>query len=358
MADNQYIDSNTLLLIHGDSIIDSSFNNIPLKNNSVIISDKQSKFGDKSLYFNGSGARISYPSLYTEFRDNDFTIDWWEYAETGATCRYASLLVGSSGMAIGNPEGKYINATSVGNANWDIANRWNALNVTPNVWVHWAIVRNGNTAYSFKNGKLFATNNTFKGSIQSIPEAESGIGSNQSGVIFFKGYMNEFRISNIARWTSDFIPPDKPYENKPIEFITPITDRTMEDVTFSINNQSNPNDLKGALNYNDLNRIEGNIEFICDRLNKIGYYSDLDIKTNWIEDDLLWDEEADRIRYNIKFLILKFTEINAFPQINGGQYLDYREVNNWETITLKLNEYINLYGIENIYTNEYICGEY
>jgi len=34
-----------------------------------------------------------------------------------------------------------------------------------------------------------------------------------SSQFFYNGYVDEFRVSNIARWTNDFIPPTAPYSN-------------------------------------------------------------------------------------------------------------------------------------------------
>lgn len=56
------------------------------------------------------------------------------------------------------------------------------------------------------------------------------------------------------------------------EWKTPITDRTASDVTTAKNNQANASDNKGALNFNDLNRIENNYKYLLDRLKSEGYY--------------------------------------------------------------------------------------
>ena len=48
------VDANTLLLLHGESIVDDSQYANLLENNGVSVSSEQSKFGGKSLYFNGS----------------------------------------------------------------------------------------------------------------------------------------------------------------------------------------------------------------------------------------------------------------------------------------------------------------
>lgn len=136
-----------------------------------------------------------------------------------------------------------------------------------------------------------------------------------------------------------------------------IKDRTKEDTDFAYDNQSSSELLKGALNYQDLNRIESNIQNITNLLDSIGYESNLNIKTNWTESDLLYVDEADRIRNNLKYLVIKFVDLGFLPQIDGGDYLDYVEVNNWENTIYMLNEVFLQYGKQNLYCGAYFCGE-
>lgn len=72
-------------------------------------------------------------------------------------------------------------------------------------------------------------------------------------------------------------------------WLTPVTDRTIEDVLSAKNTlarwiASNPTvftELKGCLNVTDLNRIEGNIEYLNEMLNSFHYITTFVEIKNW-----------------------------------------------------------------------------
>ena len=209
------IDENTLLILHGEYLQDSSLYNVPANYGQVKVSSQQSKFGGKSLYFDGSSF-ISIPYKYLVLSDGDFTIDWWEYCEQGGTRFSAAYTTETTpvygGMYLGY-HGTQANAsTTIGSlSGFDIFDMANAFDVTPNQWVHWAFVRNGETFKSYKNGVVFASASGY-GAIAQSEQYNVVIGDHRNGDhSYFKGYIDEFRVSNVARWTSDFIPPDRPY---------------------------------------------------------------------------------------------------------------------------------------------------
>nr|DAW87704.1 MAG TPA: Glycine rich protein [Bacteriophage sp.] len=140
-----------------------------------------------------------------------------------------------------------------------------------------------------------------------------------------------------------------------VDEISCVFDRTLEDVTYAFNNQTSVS--KGALNYEDLNRIEGNIDILVLTLSTIGYYLRLDIKTDWEETDIPTYVEMNRIRNNIRKLIIKFVEIGIFPQVEDLYYLDYTEVNNWERILCQLFMGYKNYLETIIYCGTRYCGE-
>lgn len=55
-------------------------------------------------------------------------------------------------------------------------------------------------------------------------------------------------------------------------WITPVTDRTLNDVLDAKNNQTGILGKKGAMDYPDLNRIEDNYKYLMGLLNGVGYY--------------------------------------------------------------------------------------
>ena len=99
-------------------------------------------------------------------------------------------------------------------------------------------------------------------------------------------------------------------------WITPIFDRIVEDTASARINQGNAENNKGALNYQDLNRIEGNHKELMKWLASSGYYlprSYRDYKefngktyTDWQEENIPWLSEINRIRANYTALVRLF----------------------------------------------------
>lgn len=207
------IDSSTKLLLHGEELLDSSPHKVPLTNQGAVISADQSRFGGKSLYFNGS-SRVEIPSNAITFGSGDFTIDWWEYCTTGNSgTRFSSCYMYDKnlygGLMIGyRSNNVYISSRT--NA-WDIVNGTVMLSVSPNEWVHWAFVRKGTIIKSYRNGKLFQQTDC-TGAIMAHPGTPMAIGDYDTGdPAPFTGYIDEFRIVQAAVWTADFTPPSEPY---------------------------------------------------------------------------------------------------------------------------------------------------
>ena len=211
-------DEFTKLLLHmnvTDGFNDSSI--LPKKvtaNGNAQISTELSKFGGASGLFDGDGAYLTVPdSDDWNFGNEDFTVDWWEFRTSNTDAKssiardsataYAPFIFGyNSGRTL------YVYMTSDGTT-WDIASAKSLGEVSLDEWVHLAVVRNGKNFYAFKNGKQ----------IGKMWESSASILSNSSSLSIgryanindFGGYIDELRISSIARWKSDFTPPGRQY---------------------------------------------------------------------------------------------------------------------------------------------------
>lgn len=125
-------------------------------------------------------------------------------------------------------------------------------------------------------------------------------------------------------------------------WITPIFDRIVEDTVSARINQGNAENNKGALNYQDLNRIEGNHKELMEWLMGSGYYlprSYRDYKefngktyTDWQEENIPWLSEINRIRANYTALVRLFLVGLGLPVFEESDYLDWQEVNDWERV--------------------------
>lgn len=125
-------------------------------------------------------------------------------------------------------------------------------------------------------------------------------------------------------------------------WITPVFDRIAEDTVSARINQENAENNKGALNYQDLNRIEGNHKELMKWLKSSGYYlprSYRDYKefngktyTDWQEENIPWLSEINRIRANYTALVRLFLVGLGLPVFAESDYLDWQEVNDWERV--------------------------
>lgn len=202
------VDNNTSFVLHGDKIFDGSSNNLSITNNGVSISTSVYRASKGSLYFNGS-SRLLVPSW--NFSDGDFTIDWWEYptsTSNGARfCSSYTTTAGTCGGLLLGYQGTKVYASTSAEGSWDLIAGIAMLSTTPNVWTHWAFVRKGNVLTSYRNGISFSSV-TLNGNFGWSPNINFCIGDYRAGDhSYFIGYIDEFRISDIARWSGNFTPP-------------------------------------------------------------------------------------------------------------------------------------------------------
>ena len=162
------------------------------------------------LYFDGNGYMSLSNNIITG--TNDWSIDWWEYRLDATDTRavYHSNYSSRSGygLLIGYANGNKIYAyATTANSTWNIFSQLSMGDLKVGEWVHRAMSRKGSNFYTFENGKLIATA-TSTASIAGNLTPTVGYfdyGTSQK----FYGYIKHLRISNAARWTSDFIPPNK-----------------------------------------------------------------------------------------------------------------------------------------------------
>ncbi|EOQ37939.1 LamG-like jellyroll fold domain-containing protein [Butyricicoccus pullicaecorum] len=346
-------DKNTLLLLHGDSFSDSSYYNVQITNNGSQVSTVQSRFGGTSFYFDGASC-IFHDSVWSKIASADFTIDWWEYAtqQTNGP-RYSSLYgIGQEygGMMLGY-SGELGYCSSVLTQQWDIFSGIKVLDVDVGTWVHRAIIRNGNTLYSYKNGSLFLKT-SMSGTIYNDSSHRSAIGKYREGEpdTCFIGYIDEFRISDVARWTEDFTPPTESY--KPyIESEEPETglipepspgDEPVEPSEFSSKLNWSVSDY---LNHDDLTRIERNCKILNDKLREYGYIAPIDFR-KWSSGEYPTTIQLERIRSNINalqdawFAVPEWRELMAVYRPDGYETINAEQVNAQEWDLQQMHDYL------------------
>jgi len=171
------------------------------------ISTAQSKFGGRSMAFDGTGDYLNAASSAAfTFGTGSFTIEGWHYLTASATSTkylfdqrvsgqgfFPALYISSGSYNV------YINSTIPINAGTVVAN----------TWVHWALVKNSGTSTTtlYINGTSVGS---FSDSNNYSSTAQFRIGSEFTAAALYdwQGYMQDVRITKgYARYTSNFTPP-------------------------------------------------------------------------------------------------------------------------------------------------------
>lgn len=195
-------DENTMLLLH----FDGGFNDASIYNRTVLKSGNPrlspGVFGE-SVYINTSDFLYTEPSWFKELVNSpQFTIDF----------RFKLNVYINVGIDDGTTNGLFFrvmtNRIEAGN-HYKFTNYGISEEVTiPSGWNHIAFVCHSGMIKIYLNGLLVISKAKYT---YTFPSGNFYIGSRFNANYDFNGYIDELRISNIARWTSDFTPPTKPY---------------------------------------------------------------------------------------------------------------------------------------------------
>ncbi len=221
------IDSETKLLIHSDTtdgsttFIDSSNSEHTITANGDVHHEvDQKKFGDTSIYFDGTDDCLGLPiATTTSIQNSAFTIDCWVYITSSSThilfCQNKNVDYGHAFLRINSSD--YLEFLR-GSAHPDPITLTGSTKVSFNTWHHVALIVDGVTWKLYLDGMEDAsiTESSYWSSLTGMRIPEIGRSYFSSGSEYnkyFTGYIDEFRISTIARWTSDFTPPHAPYSS-------------------------------------------------------------------------------------------------------------------------------------------------
>ena len=204
--------TNTKLLLNmadGQAIDSAAQNNLTLVGNANVSTD-QAKFGDTSFHVPASGDYLKMPggTETGNFGTGNFTIEMWLYrTASGADQSIIDSRAAASAV-------DYQTHITSGNK---LRSRYGGIaetsaTVPVNEWVHIAIVRNNGTVTQYING----TGGGTYSSTASLTVTSSGLtlggGANDSGSI--AGYVDDIRISKMARYTGNFTAPTEPFADK------------------------------------------------------------------------------------------------------------------------------------------------
>lgn len=168
------------------------------------ISTDQAKFGDSSLYLNGSSYIATPSSEKLNFNSNPYTIECWFYCNVNTSsqqCIASKYQDSETGWTL-----QVYNSKLIATLSGDGIDIQGEVTLNSNQWYHVALSGQTNSHKLFLNGVQDGP--TFTGSTTLSGSAELRVGVN-SGPALFKGYIDEFRVtSGVARYTSNFTVQD------------------------------------------------------------------------------------------------------------------------------------------------------
>ncbi|MDF2567771.1 MAG: hypothetical protein K0R90_1227, partial [Oscillospiraceae bacterium] len=211
------VDEYTVSLLHFDNGIKDETGKIWTANGGATASTADNNFGKSALYLKGKQYLSSSNKGDFSFGTGDFTVECWVKREAYSNIHQNLCSTTSDNAATGNPVGYgfYFGLGKDFKGGFGFYNN-NSINSSVGVsgttvipvgeWIHIAGVRHNNTLYLFKNGILENTADCtgFSVNPNSATLVNIGAYANDAWGNAYRGYIDELRISNIARWTAEF----------------------------------------------------------------------------------------------------------------------------------------------------------
>ena len=211
-----------LNMADGQAIDSAAQNNLTLYGNAKL-STGQAKFGDTSLLLDGTGDYAEFPDTNVgNFGTGNFTIECWFRSDQFDSLRtlaskYTTVNGYRSWRLVFQSSSKLQLDITADGGGGNIQNLETAATFNANTWYHLAVVRNGATISIYINGT--ADSNTLNYGTATVFTSPTSIligsQSNSSGPrYYFDGYIDDFRISHMARYTSNFTVPSAAFADK------------------------------------------------------------------------------------------------------------------------------------------------
>jgi len=243
-------DDNTLLLLHMDGtdastdFVDDngggrSAVGVTAEGNAQV-DTAQSKFGGGSYLSTATdGLRLS-PVDSFGVGTGDITIEMWYRTTSTATNQ---CLYDQRDTANGYYPALFNNGSNI-KMWWNSAYRLtNNTTISNNTWYHVALVRNSGDWKIYVNG---SGSSSYTAGDSIAPNDDAVIGYNFNDVSGTIGNIDEFRISNTARYTANFTAPTEPFQNDDNTLLLLHMDGTDGSTTFMDDNGVPPNYDYGA----------------------------------------------------------------------------------------------------------------
>lgn len=202
-------DENTVLLLHGEDFVDSSANNLAITNTGMAIS-ANGKFNN-AIYCDSNQTSKVLTCVIPQLQKN-YTIDFWLKYTLQDTCNILEIGTYNSGGLLLEITGSVYGSENKTLRVYIASSTGNILcyfgNMDWSVYHHFAIVSNNTNVKTYLDGTVLANQPASKNITGTSLRIMNASYYTSNSML---GYIDEFRISNIARWTDNFTPPDQPY---------------------------------------------------------------------------------------------------------------------------------------------------
>lgn len=206
--------ANTTLLLNAKSsgVLDYTGQHALITSGNSRVSTTQTKFGNRSLYFDGSGDYIQAVSMFNPLgvSTGDFTIEGWLYTTTVATGRKTICATRTS--ASDTTTGRFSVYANTANLEFFSASA-NVVfggTISTNTWTHFAVTRSSGNVRLFLSGTQVGSTTSYTASLPS--NLALTVGGNAAGTESWNGYLDELRITKgYARYVANFTVPSNEY---------------------------------------------------------------------------------------------------------------------------------------------------
>ena len=200
--------TNTNLLLNmadGQAIDSAAQNNLTLYGNAKI-STGQAKFGNTSMVFDGTGDYVALSGSHA-FSTGDYTIEMFVYhtSISGQQTYFSDAYANTAGVYFykdsNHKLGLYYSGQIVTGSG----------NVPANQWVHVSVCRASGTSRLFLDGVLQGSASDTTNLTQTAYSIGDSVGTSSGEFI---GYIDDIRVSKMARYTSAFTAPSAAFPDK------------------------------------------------------------------------------------------------------------------------------------------------
>ena len=209
--------TNTSMLLNmadGQAIDSASQRTLILEGNTKL-STGQAKFGDTSMVFDETNDYAIFPyERFVPFGTGDFTIECFARFATDPNNNGQGLFKLSNGYLNSTTRGPAVYVQGESSGRWAIYSGTTQYlsSIVPaiNTWYHVAYVRSSGVTKLYIDG----TERISVSDTTNYTDTYFAIGGYYSTGYLLNGYIDEFRISHMARYTSNFTAPDEPFPNQ------------------------------------------------------------------------------------------------------------------------------------------------